>query len=393
MAKEKLTKRLADSEQVPGIIWDTEVPGFGFRTFPSGARSWIAQYRSGGRTRRLTLGSFPPVTPAQARREAVRILAEVRVEGRDPAAERKRLRGAPTVDDLAKRFAEDHMAVHNGEKTRAEHQRLLDKHIIPTLGRMRVANVTTEDVARLHGSLRATPVLANRVLFLASSMFGMAGRWHMIPRHANPATDVDRFPEATRERYLSQLELRRLGKALGQLAEKYPDRVALVRLLLLTGCRRGEVCGLRWKDIDRSRGTITIQDHKTSRHSGPKVVPLSQPALAALGQVPKRHEVWLFPNPTKSGPMKEFRKFWEILLKKARIEDLRPHDLRHTFASYGAMGGTALHTVGALLGHTKAATTERYAHLADSTVKDATESIGKRLAAEMSGKTRKGRKR
>jgi len=227
--------------------------------------------------------------------------------------------------------------------------------------------------------MASAPYSANRVLYLVAILFNLAERWRLLPRGSNPARDVEEYCETARERYLSELEIRRLGKALAAAEADEPEKVAAVKLLLLTGCRRGEIFSLRWQDIDRERRLLHLADSKT----GPRPVMLSSSALAVIDRIPERHDVWVFPNPTKDGPVREMRKFWGAVLKAASITNLRLHDLRHSFASDGVAQGIPLYTVGKLLGHRQASTSQRYAHLADDPLRAASERIGAHLAGVM----------
>lgn len=362
---------------------DSELRRFMVRVRASGTKAWGVQYRHGGRFRWMTLGTWPAMTADAARREALRVLAEVE-RGRDPAAKRDAERAALTMAELATHYLERHARLKKKPRSVAEDERLLSRIILPALGRRRVADVTRSDVDRLHASQAATPYQANRALFLVSAMLNLAERWGMRPESSNPCRHVERFREAARERFLSQAELRRLGEALEEadrLGTETPEVTAAVRLLLFLGLRRSEVLGARWADVDFGSATLALPDTKT----GPRRVPLNAPALSVLAALPRRSE-WLIPGREDGSPLVNIDKPWRRIRAAAGLEGVRLHDLRHSFASAAVGGGETLYMTQALLGHTRSATTERYSHLSDDPVRRASESTAARLAAALEGR-------
>jgi integrase len=257
--------------------------------------------------------------------------------------------------------------------------RLFDTLILPALGSRAIPAITRSDVSSLHHQHRATPTHANRMLLLISKVMNYAERLGLRPDHSNPVRHVQRFRERPRERFLSEDELRRLGKALsGSDASVFAK--AAVALLVFTGCRRGEILGLRWRDVDLERGLLTLREAKT----GPRVVYLNAPAARLLAALPHEDSN---PYVIVGGRAREARvnitKAWQAIRAAAGLDDVRLHDLRHSFASVGAAGGLSLPAIGALLGHSQAQTTKRYAHLVGAPLKQAAEAIGERLAAAM----------
>ena len=229
------------------MVWDGDLPGFGVRVLPSGRRSYLVQYRTGRRSRRITLGPHGVLTADQARGMAIEVLAQVR-SGSDPAADRKTRREALTVQELAARFDAEHIAVHLKESTAKEYRRNLRRFILPFLGRHRVIEVTRADVARFHHDLRHIPYQANRNLEIISKMFNMAEMWGLRPDGSNPRRPLHRYPETKRKRFLKTTELRRLDEVLEEMdAEQIelPSAINAVRLRLLSGCRLNEIMKLR----------------------------------------------------------------------------------------------------------------------------------------------------
>jgi integrase len=382
----RLSKRSVDGAEPaekPRFVWDAALPGFGLLVHPSGRKVYVVQYRNAeGRSRRLSLGSHGVLTPEQARRIAAGELAAARA-GQDPAAERQEARRSLTVADLVARYIEEHLPKKKPTSAR-EDRRMLRKHVLPALGKRRLGDVRQGDVARLHLALRATPVMANRVLFLVSTLFNLAERWGLRGEGTNPCRHVPRFREQKRERFLNDAELGRLGQALAQVErEKDSNKAALaaIRLLVLTGARRGEVLRLRWEDVDLGRRVLRLPDSKT----GAKVILLDDAATALLAGLPRKGP-WVFPSRTHAGlPLRDIRKTWWRVLERGELPGLRLHDLRHTHASVGAASGLSLQLIGSLLGHRRTATTERYAHLVDDAQRAAASLVQGRIASALAG--------
>lgn len=384
----KLTKRLLDATKpraIEVVIWDSELRGLGFRVRPSGHRSFIVQYRNAqGRTRKVKVGEHGRLTPDEARREARQILAEVE-RGGDPAEERRRKDRSETLADLASRYLAEHAEVKKKPRSVAEDRRLLEKRVLPVLGRRQVADLSRPDVARLHHSLRDTPIEANRTLALMSKMLNLAERWGLRPDASNPCRHIERYREHKRERFLSGDELRRLGEVLAQAeqtSQEMGSAVTALRLLLLTGARRSEVLTLRWVEVDFERSCLRLADSKT----GAKVIPLAAPALEVLAAAPR-----LDGNPYVCWGVRPgehligLQKIWERLRRSAGLEEVRLHDLRHSFASIGASAGMGLPILGSILGHSNPTTTARYAHLSNDPRQAAAEQIAGHIAAALTG--------
>jgi integrase len=387
--RDKITKRAVDalkpaSDGSEAVIWDTEVKGFGVRAQRGGSRSYILHYRVGtGRgapIRKLTIGKHgAPWTPEAARSEAKRLLGLVE-SGANPGADRIARQEAPTVADLAVRFLAEHAEAKRKASTAVAYRKLINKIILPAIGRRKVADVSRSDLTKLHHANRATPYQSNRLLAVLSKMFNLAEQWGLRPDGSNPCRHIEKFTEHKRERMLSAAELARLGDALATYdASPYP--VAAIKLLVFTGARLGEVRGLRWEWIDLERGEARLPDSK----SGAKTLHLPPPALAVLADLPR-----LDNNPhvivgQKAGAsLVNMEKPWRAIRAVAGLDDVRLHDLRHAFASVAASSGMGLPIIGKMLGHTQAATTHRYAHLASDPVKAAAAAVAGKIAAAMS---------
>ena len=373
----KITKRLVEAAKPQDkdyIICDDDLAGFAVRVLPSGRRSYIVQYRISNRYRRMSLGAHGVLTPEKARRMAFKVLAAVK-EGEDPAGERSRARKACTVKELAERFDQEHISVRLKPGTATEYRRNLRRFILPALGRLKVADVTRADVAKFHHDLRHIPYQANRNLEVISKMFSMAEMWGMRPDGSNPRLHIKKYPEEKRERYLSQKELSDLGSVLNEAEEMGVDdiyAISAIRLLIFTGCRLNEIMSLKWTEVDFANTCLRLSDSKT----GARVVHLGPPALDLLKNLKRQPKnPWVICGKIPGTNRKEIQKFWRRIRKRAGIEDVRIHDLRHSFASNAVAQGMSLPMIGKLLGHTQVQTTARYAHLGADPVKAAASSV------------------
>lgn len=378
------------------IAYDSEVRGLGVRVTAAGARAWIFNYRTkGGKERRYTIGDAAKRTVKAARKEAETLRRRVE-NGGDPMGEVHTVRAAPTVNDLADQFEAKHLTKKRPSTVR-DYTSILTLYIRPALGSTKVADVRRADIDKLHTKIaQDAPYRANRTVAVLSKMFALAIVWEM--RTDNPVIGIERAPEEKRQRFLSPGEITRLGAALAS----HPERASAnaVRLLLLTGARRGEVLGASWDQFDLAR---TATDKEGNEHPAPiwtkpaastktnrdHRIPLSAPALQLLvamkaesdteNERRARHRLapipYLFPG-KDNAPLTEIKRFWASVCKTAGITGARIHDLRHTHASILASLGLSLPIIGALLGHTQAATTHRYAHLMDDPLRAATERVG-----------------
>ncbi|WP_411820224.1 tyrosine-type recombinase/integrase [Hyphococcus formosus] len=371
----KITKRSLENIAANGreyFVWDEIVTGFGVRVSPRGRKSFIVQYRSGGRTRRMSLGAQGALTPDEARNIAKSILGDV-ARGTDPAQIRARDRRAANVSELCERFMKEHVALQCKPTTQREYQRCCDLFIRPVLGGFKVQDVTRADVANLHHSLRDKPYQANRVLGVLSKMFNLAELWGLRPDGSNPTRHVHKNRERKRERFLSPEEISALWSVLDKrvrAGEETPQVAGAFKLLLLTGCRLSEIQFLKWTYI---RGdVIWLPDAKT----GPRRVLLSRAAMAILAQLFQvRVGQYVIAGAIPGEPITDLQRPWRRIRAQAGIADVRIHDLRHTYASIAAMAGHSLPMIGRLLGHTQAQSTARYAHLADATTRAASDTV------------------
>jgi len=356
------------------------VPGFGLRVLPSGRKGFVVQYRAGRRPRRISLGPSTVLTCEQARTRAITIVAAVR-NGDDPAAKRDADREALTVAELADRFDREHISVRLKESTAKGYRRMIERVILPALGRHRVTEVTRADIAKLHHDMRHIPYDANRCLEIISKMFNLAEMWGLRSDGTNPRKHIRKYPEEKRERFLSAAELRRVGEVLRDMEQEgveLASAIAAVRLLMLTGCRLGEIMRLKWEYVDFAGRALRLPDSKT----GAKVVHLGQPTLDILTAIERREDnPWVITGTLPGAPLYDLQPFWQRVRGRAGLKDVRIHDLRHTFASTAVAAGQGLPIIGKLLGHTQVQTTARYAHLAADPVRVAADQVSGQIAS------------
>ena len=384
----QLTARMLAATPDPNrelFLWDTLTVGFGVKLRPpavdkrAGGRWFVLRYRMGrGRAapeRRMVIGRVgSPWTIETARDEAVRLLAEV-AKGNDPQAKRKNV---PRVfSDLVQNWLAEEVQPKRKARTFSDYFALVHRLAIPELGRKPVDTIVRADIQKLHHALRNTPAQANSIVRILSSFFtwceDVAG---VRPGGSNPCRKVKPYPEKARERFLSPLELAHLGRVLRVVERNRPYVAGAVRLLVLTGARLNEVLSMQWAWIDLGAGTVRLPDAKR----GPRTVYLSAPALAVLAGLPRvRGNPYVIPGGKEGTHLINLEKPWLRIRKAALIPDVRIHDLRHSYASFAVNSRETLPMIGALLGHTQARTTARYAHLDNDPMRAANERIGEKI--------------
>ena len=383
----KLTKKAVEAleiKQKPYFIFDNTVPGFSIHVSDKGKRHYCFQYTRNKRVKRMWLGQHGIMTTEQARSEAIAKLSEVKAGG-DPQADKMRKNKELYISDVAKRFFEDYVKLRCKKSSQVEYKRHLEVNIAPVLKDIKISELEHSDVLTLHHKLRKKPYEANRCISVLSKMCSMAEKWGMRKISTNPCKHVEKYPEKARSRYLTDEETQRLADTLEEI-KSYPDEnlsaVYCIQLLLFTGCRLGEIRTLKWEYIDYEKKLFRLPDSKT----GSKIVYAGAIVMNLLDEIknnPARPEdnpyvIWgRKPNTC----LNDLQNAWRRFLRAAEIENLRIHDLRHSFASFIVNEGTSLAMISKLLGHTQIQTTERYSHImADPLIKTAekvTEKLGK----------------
>ncbi|AXB80441.1 integrase (plasmid) [Novosphingobium sp. P6W] len=362
--------------KVATIVWDSELPAFGLRFRPSGHKSWIVRYRERGVQRFRTLGTTAKMSIQEARGAAVDILRAVALDG----LPQKPVRCAD--DDLSiEQFSPEFMRCCSGRwkaSTTARNQSALTRDILPSLGSLSVARAEPADVARWRDAMGGRPGAFNRAVPILSALFQQAEVMGHRRRGSNPCKGVARYKRKLPERYLSAAEYRSLAATLRSAESEFPETVHIIRLLIYTGARRGEIAGLRWEWVKPPR--IFLPDSKT----GAKVIYLNAPAMSLLDGVRgDRTEGLVFPSAHKPDMPFNAESRWYKLRERAGLTGVRIHDLRHSFASVAIREGYSLTVIGKLLGHALPETTARYAHLADDVVSEAASRICASIAGKM----------
>jgi len=383
MAVGKVTKARVDKLEAGDVLWDAELRGFGVR-HRQHTTSYILKYRAAGRQRIVTIGKHgSPWTPEMAREEAHRLLSEVRA-GNDPAVQRDQRKREPTVGDVLDRYLKDHVATHNKPSTAAEAFRHVETKIKPTLGKLKINELTRADVKRWHSATKDHPYEGNRSLaYLRKALSLAVKEWEL--RSDNPALGIKAFPELSRERYLTDTELQRIGKALAGLESegKTPGGVIrVIRLLALTGMRLSEVVGMQWSWIDFEECCLRLPDAK----AGARSVPLGGAALTYLISLERLTAFVCFGTQAeKPISLKSVKRFWPVLRDRADLVNARMHDFRHTTGTLAAQTGANAFIVRDLLGHRQLSTTEGYVARVTSPMRKTADQVAGRIAAAMNG--------
>jgi integrase len=400
MAAEKLTKRIIDALKAPepskvgvkvreSFVWDRELRGFGVQVMPSGLKSFVVQYRTPeGRPRRVVFGRYGLMTVEEARKLAHEKLVAVS-KGVDPVAEEAKAAGLLTVTEICDWYlAEAEAGRILGRRRRpikastlAMDRSRIESHIKPLLGRRQIgalklgdiegaqADIASGKTAKARAGSRGGATtggegVAARTLSTLHAIFEHAVRVGLI--QANPAKGVRRLASTPRERRLSRTEIERLGRTLRTAAEsgEHPTALAAIRFLLLTGFRRMEGLGLERPRLDEEDGAIRFPDTK----SGAQTRVIGQAAVDLLLAQPKTKSPFFFPADWGEGHFIGLVRVLDRVCAMARLEDVTPHTLRHTFASVAGDLGFSELTIAALLGHAARGVTQRYIHIDEALI-------------------------
>ena len=353
-------------------VWDSRLAGLGVRVRPSGAASYVLLLKSEGRSRRLSLGPIASRGLDSIRRECHALMARHEPDKTSEAA-----RKAPLFRDfVAGPWKETHLSQYKPSTRQGAHG-ALRRRLLPAFGSTPLDRITRNQVLRWFDDYSETaPGGANRTLDLFSQILNFAIACGHIG--TNPACGVKRNRSVALARFLSGDEIRRLHHALGEVSRRGPgarQQADIIRLLLLTGCRKSEILRLRWREVYGD--TLVLADSKT----GPRKVHLNTQARGIIERQPRRESAFVFPSPRNAVHPRVNLALWDALRRNAGIEDVRLHDLRHSFASHAVMNGVPIPVVSRLLGHSNVRMTLRYAHLADKDIEAAAERIGAAMAS------------
>lgn len=397
----KISKRIAsraEPAEKDYFLWDSELKGFGLKVAKGGRKTFVCKYRAGsGRsapTRRMTIGAFgSPWTVDQARTEAKRLLGRVAI-GEDPAFDKQAKKKQITVSELCDLYLAEGCSTKKPSTIATDKGRIA-RHIVPLLGKKKVPDVQRNDIKRFlrdvangktssdtktgkYGRAIVTggKGTASRTVGLLGGIFSFALDLGLI--ETNPVHGVKRYADKKCNRFLTEPELVSLGNAMrtALLKGANPAAIAILKLLIFTGARKGEIESLLWREVDFDQGFLRLEDSKT----GQKVVPLNAGALAILAGTPKfEGSEYVFPSAEGESHYVGVSKVWRKIRAAVGLSDVRLHDLRHSFASVAVSSGASLPIIGALLGNRDTATTQRYAHLSDDPVRSASELVNKRI--------------
>ena len=371
----RLTQRRVDAlrpRRKMRDVRDAELKGYGVRVMPSGAKRYFIHTQRDGQRIWKTVGDAAALTETEARALARSMLTAFHGGG-NPDAE------APG-ETLFETVAEEVFALYGRRwkpRTLEVNRTYLRCQILPFFEGRPIGAITREDVRKWFRSLHATPAAANRSAPILSVIMQQAEAWEYRPEDSNPCKGIRRYRPGRSERFLSPEEYRRLGRVLVEREADHPLHVAAVRLLLLTGCRKSEILTLEWRSY--RDGNLYLPDSKT----GPRTVWLSRAARDVLDGLPRRTR-WVFPVAGRCAPKGWLNNFWPQVRIETGLEDVRLHDLRHSYASMALLGGESIRAVGRLLGHEKPSTTLKYAHLSDASVREAVDALAPVLAGRPS---------
>lgn len=371
----RLTKRLIDRTPCPNegqlFLRETELPGFGIR-LTKHRKTFILEKRIHGRMRRLTLGSYGPLTVEQARQQAQTYIAEI-LQGGDPAQARQEQIRSHTFGT----FSEVYLERHGSRKKSVRNDRTMLTRYLSVWRNRKLTSIRQAEVANLHARLGArTPYAANRTLALIQKMFNLAQTWGLY-HGDNPAKGIERFPEVKRERFVHRRELAQLWTALEQ--ESNPFIRTIFSMSLLTGARRNEILSMQWADLDLSNAIWRIPITKTNRAH---ILPLPQAMVHMLRRLPRFDgHPYVFPSHIGTTHIVNVSKAWQRIRRRANLPDVRIHDLRRTLGSWLATDGASLPLIGKILNHTQPSTTAVYARLDLEPVQHALEANAKRMLA------------
>lgn len=375
--REKIGIRSAERIGPGETVWDTELKRFGMRR-RADRISYVVKAQIDRRQRWITIGQHGPMTPAQARAAAKSMLGGIDA-GQDPTRERDANRKLPTLGVLADRWLAEHVDIKRKASTAREYRRIVDLHIRPALGALRVDRIDRADVMSLHAKFATTRYAGNRVIAVLSALLSFAERLGYRQPGSNPVRGVERYTERTRKHPLSADELQRLWRHLDQPNDREsPHAIAALKLLILTGCRKSEVLTLLWSDVDLGAGILRLRDAKT----GDRDVMLSALAVETLRTIPRiagNHHVIC--GAREGARLVNLDDPWRRARDAVGLSSARIHDLRHSLAS--ALARSAPMTVVRdALGHKQMQTTSGYSHAANDDVRRAVDGFAQLIIGD-----------
>lgn len=362
----RLTKSVIDKAVYGGkgnanyVLWDQDTPGFGLRIYPTGKKTFVIGYRFKNRYQQMAIGKYGILTVDQARAEAKKKLAVV-ASGINPAAQKKKEIECSFIH-FCYEYLENHSKKQNKTDSWKEDQRRIETHLVSHFKNRDITDISRDNIAKLlHRIGEKHPYEANRIRSLLSSMFERAKEWGRVPENfTNPVELIKKFKEKKRDRWVKSEELPHLVDAILKEPNLYARTCLL--LFLLVGSRKMELLKAKWENLDLERKILRLEDTKNGTDFELR---LSDLAVALIQDLPKEPgNPYLFPGKKRGTHRVNIDKVWQKIRKDAKLDDVRIHDLRRTFASQLASDGISLLQIGKLLNHKNSVTTEVYAHLA-----------------------------
>ena len=373
LTNKKIDQLIPDTKSY--IVWDNEIRGFGVRVNLNSKKTFILKYRVGqgrsARVRKPVIGTYGVMKVDEARKIARKWLLDAS-EGNDPKEVDET---SILLKDFCNVYLQQHANIKKKLSSVIEDKRLMRLHIIPNFGNVCLKEITRSMITKHHQSMYQTPHGANRFLSLMSKMMNLAERWEYRPLNSNPCRHIERYKEEGRQIYLSMEQIEKIGHVIKQMEQTESIFVlSAIKLLLFTGRRTGEILTLKWDYIDFKNSKMNLPDTKT----GAKSFFFSPTVKQILLNLPNK-EGFVFKSVLKDKRVTTVRHIWKKICKLAKIENVRVHDLRHTYASLAVQNGYSLPIISKMLGHADIKTTQRYAHLHDDPVNQAVEKIDQQL--------------
>jgi integrase len=382
MPKIQLTQQFSDNPPVvqhktKTDYFDTRLTGFFLEVRASGKATYYQRYRDRHRkNRQARIGAADAMTLEEAREAARQVRSSI-TNGFDPREQARKLKEVPLFSEFVENRYLPHVRVYKRSWQRDE--QMIERHIMPLWSQAKLTEITREDIEDFQALMIADgmkPGSVNRYMALVKYIFNLAEKWEVIDK--SPARGVSRMADHNRkERYLTKEETTRLLAVL----KASPNRVMadLITFLILTGARKSEASQARWENVNLETGVWTVPMSKSGK---PRYIPLSRAAIELLEKRQVNGSEYIFPNSRTGKPLRHLYFSWDKIRKQAGIPDVRIHDLRHNFASLLVNNGRSLYEVQKLLGHADISTTQRYAHLSQDTLKDATEIVSLSLNSD-----------
>jgi integrase len=399
--KQKITKSLVDKLALGTLIWDTDIKGFGIR-YQSRDKVYYLKSRVAGKQCWIAIGPHGSPWTVETAREKARSLLGQKADGANIRELRNEKNETVTVNELADRYMADHALPFKKQSSAKSDFSNLANHIRPKLGKMSITEIDRNVIARFLQEIASGKIVkpkiqpaknygggaiakggkgvSNRCRSLLSKMFNLAERWELMPQNSNPVSHSAKYKENQKERYLSKEEMDALGQQLSLEQAARPYHVAAYRLLMLTGARLNEILSLEWSFVDFERQTLFLPDSKT----GKKQIPLSSAAIAILESLPRvEGNPHVIVGHGEGKHLVNLRKHWMEMRVKIGLDEMRLHDLRHSFASTAIMAGVPIAVIGKLLGHKNSKTTERYAHIGQDPIRAAGELVSAKISSSL----------